>query len=106
AVRQLLELILTGAGYTVLATATPADALAVAARQPDQIDALVTDVVMPGMSGLELADRLQPLRALFITGYSAEAVPPGSAYLQNPFDHAALLVEIRELLDAPITSEP
>ncbi len=47
---------------------------------------------MPGMSGLELAERLSPLRALFISGYSAEAatsggLPPGSALLQKPFDH-------------------
>jgi PAS domain S-box-containing protein len=106
AVRQLVELVLTGAGYTVLAAATPADALALCARYGDGIDALVTDVVMPGMSGLELADRLHPLRALFISGYSAEAVPPGSAFLEKPFDHAALLAEVRDLLDAPIKSEP
>ncbi len=67
---------------------------------------------MPGMSGLELADRLQPLRALFISGYSAEAadraggLPPGSAFLEKPFDHGALLAEVRELLDAPVRSEP
>jgi nitrogen-specific signal transduction histidine kinase len=106
AVRQLVELILTGAGYTVLAAATPADALALAARYGDRIDALVTDVVMPGMTGLELADRLRPLKALFISGYSAEAVPPGSAFLEKPFDHAALLAEVRDLLDASIKSEP
>ena len=106
AVRQLVELILAGAGYTVLTAATPADALALAARYSDGIDALVTDVVMPGMSGLELADRLQPLRALFISGYSSEAVPPGSAFLEKPFDHASLLAEVRDLLDAPIKSEP
>ena len=107
AVRQLVELILSGAGYTVLAAATPADALALAARHGETIDALVTDIVMPGMSGLELAERLQPLRALFISGYSAEAavgLPPGSAFLEKPFDHGALLAEVRALLDAPIRS--
>ena len=107
AVRQLVELILSGAGYTVLAAATPADALVLAARHGESIDALVTDIVMPGMSGLELAERLQPLRALFISGYSAEAavgLPPGSAFLEKPFDHGALLAQVRALLDAPIRS--
>jgi len=49
--------------------------------------------------------RIHPLN-LFISGYSSEAVPPGSAFLAKPFDHAALLAEVRELLDAPIKSEP
>ena len=56
------------------------------------------------MSGLELAERLQPLRTLFISGYSAEArrrpLPAGSAFLEKPFDHGALLAEVRALLDA------
>src|SRR3954469_14337070 len=82
-VRQLVELVVAGAGSTVLSAATPAEALALA--EHNDVAALVTDIVMPGMSGLELADRLQPLRALFISGYSAEAadragggLPPGS----------------------------
>jgi two-component system cell cycle sensor histidine kinase/response regulator CckA len=107
AVRALLELVLRGAGYTVLAAATSSEALALAERHRGEIAALVTDIVMPGMSGLELADRLQPLKALFISGYSAEAaeraggLPPGSAFLEKPFDHRALLAEVRELLDQP-----
>ena len=59
---------------------------------------------MPGMSGLELADRLAPLRALFISGYSSEAaggLPRGSAFLEKPFDHGALLADVRALLDQP-----
>ena len=59
---------------------------------------------MPGMSGLQLADRLAPLRVLFISGYSAEAaggLPAGSAFLEKPFDHGALLAEVRTLLDQP-----
>jgi hypothetical protein len=106
-VRKLVELVLTGAGYTVLSTARPEDALAIAEREGEAIDALVTDIVMPGMSGLELAEHLSPLRALFISGYSAEAaargggLPPGSALLEKPFDHGRLLSEIRALLDLP-----
>jgi PAS domain S-box-containing protein len=107
AVRALIELVLGGAGYTVLAAATPHDALELAERHADEIAALVTDIVMPGMSGLELAERLSPLRSLFISGYSSEAadrqggLPPGSAFLEKPFDHGALLAEVRELLDQP-----
>jgi two-component system cell cycle sensor histidine kinase/response regulator CckA len=105
AVRQLVEVVLTGAGYTVLSAARPRVALELAARHGGAIAALVTDVVMPEMSGLELAERLQPLRTLFISGYAAEvahrggALPPGSAFLEKPFDHGALLAEVRELLD-------
>jgi DNA-binding response OmpR family regulator len=91
----------------VHSAATPQEALALADRHGDAIAALVTDIVMPGMSGLELAERLSPLRALFLSGYSAEAadraggLPPGSAFLEKPFDHGALLAEVRELLDQP-----
>src|SRR3954454_19660021 len=63
AVRQLVELVLTGAGYTVLSAATPTEALALAERHNHDIAALVTDIVMPEMSGLDLAARLQPMRA-------------------------------------------
>jgi PAS domain S-box-containing protein len=107
AVRTLIELVLTGAGYTVLSAARPQLALELAARHRDSIAALVTDVVMPDMSGLELAERLQPLRVLFISGYAADVarggddLPPGSAFLEKPFGHGALLAEIRELLDQP-----
>ena len=103
-VRKLVELVLTGAGYTVLSAAGPEAALSLAARHPGEIHALVTDIVMPGMSGLQLADRLAPLPALFISGYAAEAavgLPAGAAILEKPFDHGALLAEIRTLLDQP-----
>jgi CheY-like chemotaxis protein len=113
-VRMLVEVILTGAGYTVHPAAHPDEALAIARRAGDAIDALVTDIVMPGMSGLELAERLAPIRTLFISGYSAEAferrggLPPGSSFLEKPFDHGALLSEVRSLLDSarPIKSRP
>jgi two-component system cell cycle sensor histidine kinase/response regulator CckA len=109
-VRALVELVLTGAGYTVFSAAAPEDALLIALRERDAIDALVTDIVMPGMSGLELAERLAPLRTLFISGYSAEVagrggLPPESAFLEKPFDHATLLAEVRGLLDAPLRIE-
>jgi PAS domain S-box-containing protein len=109
-VRALVELVLTGAGYTVFSAARPEDALLIALRKGEEIDALVTDIVMPGMSGLELAERLAPLRTLFVSGYSAEVagrdgLPPESAFLEKPFDHGTLLAEVRELLDTPLRIE-
>jgi PAS domain S-box-containing protein len=106
-VRTLVELILSGAGYTVLSAARPSEALALAEHHGDRIAALVTDIVMPEMSGLALAERLRPLPALFISGYSVEAaereggLPAGAAFLEKPFDHGALLAEVRSLLDQP-----
>ncbi len=110
--RALVELVLTGAGYTrPRRRAGPRTRSRSRARERDTIDVLVTDIVMPGMSGLELAERLAPLRTLFISGYPAEAferrggLPAGSAFLEKPFDHGALLAEIRSLLDSPLPIE-
>jgi two-component system cell cycle sensor histidine kinase/response regulator CckA len=108
-VRRLVEQVLTAHGYVVLSTAGPRDALARAAGHGGRIDALVTDVIMPDMPGPDLARRLQALRpglrTLFISGYTAETVrgrgglPIGSAFLEKPFDHTALLRTVRALLD-------
>ncbi|MDA0160549.1 PAS domain S-box protein [Solirubrobacter ginsenosidimutans] len=105
-VRALVELILSGAGYRVLSEARPT---AVLARDDPHIDALVTDVIMPEMPGPELARRLQDsrpgLRTLFVSGYARDTVhgrgnlPPGSAFLEKPFDRETLLRTLRELLD-------
>jgi PAS domain S-box-containing protein len=98
-------------GYTVLEARTPADAVAVAQAHGGVIHLLISDVVMPGESGLQLARRLlevRPnLRVLYISGYSDEAVvrhgllDPGTTFLQKPFTPAALARKVRELLDAP-----
>jgi two-component system cell cycle sensor histidine kinase/response regulator CckA len=107
-VRRLIEVILTSEGYRVLSTAGPREALELAAG-PEPIDALVSDVIMPDMSGPDLAHRLKTLRpglrTLFISGYTAETVrgrgklPLGSAFLEKPFDQASLLRAVRALLD-------
>ncbi|WP_169542038.1 hybrid sensor histidine kinase/response regulator [Solirubrobacter soli] len=102
-VRALVEIVLSGAGYRVLGEARPNDAIERAARE--DIDALVTDVIMPDMPGPELARRLE-LPTLFVSGYTADTVhgrgslPPGSAFLEKPFDSDTLLRTVRELLDA------
>ena len=110
-VRRLIELILTTEGYHVTTTSEPRHALEHAASGAP-FDALVSDVIMPGMSGPDLANRLKRLRpglrTLFISGYTAETVrgrgnlPLGSAFLEKPFDQASLLRALRALLDQPV----
>ena len=102
-VRALVEIVLSGAGYRVLGEARPTDAIERAAIE--DVDALVTDVIMPDMPGPELARRLE-LPTRFVSGYTADTVhgrgslPPGSAFLEKPFDSDTLLRTVRELLDA------
>jgi two-component system cell cycle sensor histidine kinase/response regulator CckA len=110
-VRRLIERILTEDGYSVIAAATPRDALKLVAEHPDAIDILVSDIVMPDISGPDLAARLQTLKpglqTLFLSGYTAEVahrrgnLPKGSAFLEKPFQRTALLHAIRDLLDHP-----
>ena len=109
-VRQLTTRVLETRGYTVLAAGSGEEALALAARYSDRIHVLVSDVVMPGMNGRELARRLSALRdglkVLFVSGYTGEAVhqrgllEPGVAFLQKPFTADALARKLREVLDA------
>lgn len=110
AILNLVTLILQHYGYTVLAAASPGEALAIAADHPGSIDLLITDMVMPEMSGRALRDALQPLRpdirTLFISGYTTDALAEDgilgsrAGFLQKPFSRAALAVRVRELLDA------
>ena len=108
--RALLERMLGRAGYRVAAAVDAAHALELAGGLEGAYDMLVTDVVMPGGSGLDLADELarrdgaRPL--LLISGFNAETVdrrasmPAGSAFLEKPFESADLLATVRSLLDA------
>jgi CheY-like chemotaxis protein len=108
--RTLLRRCLTGRGYTVLEASHGRDALDVAAAHDGPIHLLLTDIVMPHMSGKELAQRLlvaRPgLRVLFISGYSDEAIErhgvlaPGSAFLQKPIRPDVLAQTVRQILDS------
>jgi two-component system, cell cycle sensor histidine kinase and response regulator CckA len=110
-VRNLVCEILQHAGYTVLAAADGREALRLSKQHPGEIDLMVTDVVMPGMSGRDVAERLwlsrPETKVLYISGYTDVAVfdpgvlDPGSAFLQKPFSSAALAQKVREILDAP-----
>jgi two-component system, cell cycle sensor histidine kinase and response regulator CckA len=109
-VRVLLQTMLRDSGYDVLSTSGPMEALELAAGHPDPIHVLVTDVVMPQLSGPQLVQRLLPLRPgvriLFLSGYSPDTIrgqglPEDSAFLQKPFDAVSLVQRIRALLDTP-----
>jgi two-component system, cell cycle sensor histidine kinase and response regulator CckA len=108
ALAALMERILTRAGYQVLAASTPDEALRLAAHHAGRIDALVTDVIMPGMNGPQLVERLRDEHGtwptLFLSGYTADVIrdrgrlPEGSAFLEKPFDPSSLVEALGALL--------
>jgi len=110
AVLTLSRRALEAQGYVVLAAADGTDALRVVERHGGTIHLLLTDVVMPGFSGRELADQLAArrpgVRVLYMSGYPGDAVvqhgtlPPGSAFLQKPFSPDGLARKVRDVLDA------
>jgi len=110
AVLSLSRRALEAQGYVVLAASDAAAALRVVERHGGMIHLLLTDVVMPGLSGRELADQLagqRPgIRVLYMSGYPGDAVvqhgtlPSGSAFLQKPFSPDGLARKVRDVLDA------
>jgi CheY-like chemotaxis protein len=109
-VRTLAQEVLEGAGYTVLPAHHAGEAITVARKQAGPIHLMVTDVVMPGMSGRSLAESLVPLRSemkvLYVSGYTDDAIvqqgagEESFAFLQKPFAPALLVRAVREVLDA------
>jgi two-component system, cell cycle sensor histidine kinase and response regulator CckA len=119
-VRKVTRRMLETRGYTVLVAASGQEALRVGEalqgrRRADEpkgpIDLLVTDVVMPGMSGREVALLLAPshpsMRVLYLSGYTDESIvhhgmlEPGIAFLQKPFTAEALARKVHEVLNSP-----
>jgi CheY-like chemotaxis protein len=106
-VRKAALRILEQAGYRVLIASNGGEALRHA--ENDVIDLMLTDVIMPGMSGRELAERVQQLRpelrVLFMSGYTDDAIihhgvlAEGVALLQKPFTRESLLRKIREVIE-------
>ncbi|GIF00237.1 hybrid sensor histidine kinase/response regulator [Paractinoplanes rishiriensis] len=107
--REVAGRILSGAGYHVLAAECGPEALALAAGHEGAIDLLVSDVVMPGMPGKELADRITgawpDTRVLYMSEYaqpvlhSQGTLDPGVALLEKPFTAGDLLAAVRKRLD-------
>ena len=108
--RRVLDRTLAGLGYRVTTASSAEEALRLAGRMDAPPDAVVTDIVLPGMHGAELARELRhrwpSLRVLFTSGYAEQSVlasiprGPGSAFLQKVFTPSELLAAVRSLLDA------
>ena len=104
-VRRVLETMLKRHGYEVLSSASATEAMTVADRHAGAIDLLVTDIVMPGMSGRKMAERMMEqrpsMRVLFVSGYGEPLDPQGrTAFLQKPFTTEELALKIRDVLHA------
>ncbi len=112
--RDIAYKVLTREGYRVMVAGDAAEALVQAARSTEAIDLLLTDVIMPGMSGPSLAARLrsdQPsLRVLFMSGYVAAdlggELGPADQLLRKPFTPYVMLEAVRATLDAPTLPAP
>jgi signal transduction histidine kinase len=107
-VRRVTSRALRGRGYTVLEAAGAGEALLFLERHTGPIDLLLTDVVMPLMSGIELAEQVAArwpgLRQLFMTGYAGHgevALPAGAVVLAKPFELQELTQAVRDALDRP-----
>ena len=112
AIRLSTKRLLERLGYAVLSAASPGEAMQVAAACQGTIDLLLTDVVMPEMTGRELAVRLvelrPDLRCIYMSGYTANVIAQhgvldeGVRFLPKPFTRDDLAHAIRAALDAPV----
>ena len=111
AVRELTKTVLEAHGYCVLEATNGVEALAVVERHPDEIHLLLTDVILPGMNGMDLSRRLRALRpklkVLFTSGYPAEVIARRGvverdvAYLPKPVSPDTLVAKVRDVLAEP-----
>ncbi len=109
ALLELSRRILEGAGYRVLTTPSPIEALRMAREEGPALSLLATDVVMPGLNGSDLLQRIRginpAIRCLFLSGYHSGTIElkhgtgTGSDFLQKPFTRLELLRKVRDLLD-------
>ncbi len=106
-VRALVRDVLSERGYRLLIADGPVAALQLARETTDVIDLLVTDIVMPAMNGLALAERLlvdrPEMKVLYMTGYShdivmAHGTPQAGSLIEKPFTPRQLAVRVREVL--------
>jgi signal transduction histidine kinase/ActR/RegA family two-component response regulator len=113
--RAALKRLLASNGYHILDSGDPLAALRIAEASERSIDLLVTDVVMPAMSGVDLAEAVcashPETRVLLISGHMVldsaleRALPSGVAFLAKPFEADELTAKVREVLDAPVDPE-
>ena len=109
--RVMIREILEGAGYTVLESSDPVEALSRVRSLDAPVGLMLTDVVMPRMSGPDLAKSVRiarpEIKVLFMSGYTDEAMglhgvlDAGTRFIQKPFATDALLRKVREALDEP-----
>ncbi|MDY0164480.1 cache domain-containing protein [Desulfobotulus sp.] len=110
AILEVTKIMLEGLGYTVLAASCADAALGLAEIHGDNLNLLITDVVMPGMNGWELAQKIRVLcpgiRSLFMSGYTANVIArhgvldPGVAFIQKPFLLKDLAARVRSTLES------
>jgi DNA-binding response OmpR family regulator len=111
-VRGLIEKTLSRHGYTVLTATNGLEATAIAQAHKGPIHVILTDVILPGASGREIAKQVvatrPSLRVLYMSGYTDDAIVqhgilgPGLAFIQKPFSGEALARRIREVLAADL----
>jgi CheY-like chemotaxis protein len=110
-VRKLISKVLGNEGYRLLEAANGVAALSICAQYEERIHLLLTDVIMPGMNGRDLADRLVPqypeMKVLFMSGYTDDVIvhhgvlDEGTAFIQKPFAPDVLARKVREVLGDP-----
>jgi len=108
-VRELTRMTLLSKGYKVLEAASGEEALKICEGHSGPIHLMVTDVIMPNVSGQELAQRITTLRpetkVLYISGYTSgvlrrlQTSNPETAFLQKPFTRETLICQVRQMLD-------
>ena len=108
-VRELVRRFLVRLGYTVLSASNATEALALFDADPALVDAVLTDVVLPGGSGPEIVSQLlrrrPSLKVVYMSGYTEDVIVargilhPGIAFLHKPFTAVALQRRVREALD-------
>jgi two-component system cell cycle sensor histidine kinase/response regulator CckA len=113
--RELTQMVLSERGYKVIEAHSPAEAERLAGNNGTEIHLLLTDVVMPGISGRELAKRLTGryphLRVMYMSGYTYNVIAQdgtleeGISFLQKPFTPQALTEKVREALDRPVPAK-
>jgi two-component system, cell cycle sensor histidine kinase and response regulator CckA len=113
ALRKVVCRVLTGAGYKVLVAADAAEALLLGEQRGSEVSLVLTDVIMPGMNGRQLVQRLFPrcpaAKVMFMSGYADDAIERldvlGHDFLRKPFNGETLVRKVRAVLDGRATAE-